>query len=190
MFERKRVFIATLALVFTLSGLTTSPTALGSSEAESADTTMPDPDSLVPVSSMVADQTADQTAAKTIEITRAWSRATPPGAPMGAIYMDFRNHSLEEISIDDISTDVAELSEVHQSIEVNGVMRMREVTPFLLPKNRTVSLQPGGKHVMLMRLKQSLQAGTVFTLTVTDSLGIVHEVPVKVGGYGQMSYPK
>ena len=60
----------------------------------------------------------------------------------------------------------------------------------LLPKNRTVSLQPGGKHVMLMRLKQSLQAGTVFTLTVTDSLGIVHEVPVKVGGYGQMSYPK
>ncbi len=54
MFERKRVFIATLALVFTLSGLTTSPIALGSSEAESADTTMPDPDSLVPVSSMVA----------------------------------------------------------------------------------------------------------------------------------------
>jgi len=43
MFERKRVFIATLALVFTLGGLTTSPTVLGSSEAESADSTMSDP---------------------------------------------------------------------------------------------------------------------------------------------------
>jgi copper(I)-binding protein len=169
--------------------LASSPLESSAADSTALDSTAVDSsakDNLTPV---IAAE-VNQTAIKTIEISRAWSRATPPGAPMGAIYMDLQNHSLEQVGIESVSTDVAELSEVHQSIEVNGVMRMREVAPFLLPKNRTVSLQPGGKHVMLMRLKQPLQIGSVFTLLVTDSLGTVHEVPVKVGGYGQMSYPK
>ena len=171
MINRKSVFSISLAFVFALVSLSLSQLALGSSATDNSVISSPAPD-------------------KTIEIVNAWSRATPPGAPMGAVYMEFRNHSLEEISIDEISTDAAELSEVHQSVEVDGVMRMREIVPFLIPKNRTVALQPGGKHLMLVRLKQPLQAGSSFTLTVTDGLGIVHEVPVKVGGYGQMSYPK
>jgi periplasmic copper chaperone A len=197
MFERKRAALAlVMAFVTGVGSLSISTLVLASSPLESsaADSTALDStavdssakDNLTPV---IAAE-VNQTAIKTIEISRAWSRATPPGAPMGAIYMDLQNHSLEQVGIESVSTDVAELSEVHQSIEVNGVMRMREVAPFLLPKNRTVSLQPGGKHVMLMRLKQPLQIGSVFTLLVTDSLGTVHEVPVKVGGYGQMSYPK
>ena len=197
MFERKRAALAlVMAFVTGVGSLSISTLVLASSPLESSaldstalDSTAVDSsakDNLTPV---IAAE-VNQTAIKTIEISRAWSRATPPGAPMGAIYMDLQNHSLEQVGIESVSTDVAELSEVHQSIEVNGVMRMREVAPFLLPKNRTVSLQPGGKHVMLMRLKQPLQIGSVFTLLVTDSLGTVHEVPVKVGGYGQMSYPK
>ncbi|MDG1204582.1 MAG: copper chaperone PCu(A)C [Pseudomonadales bacterium] len=197
MFERKRAALAlVMAFVTGVGSLSISTLVQASSPLESsaADSTAADSsavgssakDNLTPV---IAAE-VNQTAIKTIEISRAWSRATPPGAPMGAIYMDLQNHSLEQVGIESVSTDVAELSEVHQSIEVNGVMRMREVAPFLLPKNRTVSLQPGGKHVMLMRLKQPLKIGSVFTLLVTDSLGTVHEVPVKVGGYGQMSYPK
>jgi copper(I)-binding protein len=202
MFERKRAALAlVMAFVTGVGSLTISTLVLASSPVESSAADSTAADSSAADSSAVDSSAKDnltpviaaevnQTAIKTIEISRAWSRATPPGAPMGAIYMDLQNHSLEQVGIESVSTDVAELSEVHQSIEVNGVMRMREVAPFLLPKNRTVSLQPGGKHVMLMRLKQPLQIGSVFTLLVTDSLGTVHEVPVKVGGYGQMSYPK
>jgi len=202
MFERKRAALAlVMAFVTGVGSLSISTLVLASSPLESSALDSTALDSTAADSSAVDSSAKDnltpviaaevnQTAIKTIEISRAWSRATPPGAPMGAIYMDLQNHSLEQVGIESVSTDVAELSEVHQSIEVNGVMRMREVAPFLLPKNRTVSLQPGGKHVMLMRLKQPLQIGSVFTLLVTDSLGTVHEVPVKVGGYGQMSYPK
>lgn len=171
MIDQKSAFVSSLVFVLSLMSLTLSNFAMGSSATSNSVVSGPAPE-------------------KAIEIIHAWSRATPPGAPMGAVYMEFKNHSLEAISIDQISTDIAELSEVHQSIEIDGVMRMREVAPFIVPKNRTVALQPGGKHLMLIRLKQPLQTGSSFELSVTDSLGVVHQVPVKVGGYGQMSYPK
>lgn len=47
-----------------------------------------------------------------------------------------------------------------------GVMRMREVGALDLPKKSTVSLKPGGYHLMLLKLKQPVQAGDKIPLTL------------------------
>jgi copper(I)-binding protein len=46
----------------------------------------------------------------------------------------------------------------------NGMMRMRPLEGLDVPKNGTVELKPGGTHVMLMGLKQPLQAGSALEL--------------------------
>jgi copper(I)-binding protein len=48
-----------------------------------------------------------------------------------------------------------------------GVMRMRAVAGGLeLPAGKAVELKPGGYHVMLMDLKQPLNAGDVVPVTL------------------------
>jgi len=45
------------------------------------------------------------------------------------------------------------------------VMRMREVKAIDLPQGKTVTLKPGGFHIMLMNLEKPIAAGDVVPLT-------------------------
>jgi hypothetical protein len=59
-------------------------------------------------------------------------------------------------------------------------MRMREVKTVDLPKGKTVSLEPGGFHIMLMNLKKPIAAGDVIPLTlVIESGGKQQTVEIK-----------
>ena len=59
-----------------------------------------------------------------------------------------------------------------------GEMTMREVESIALPAGETVSLQPGGYHVMLLDLPAPLELGQTFTLELTfEKAGTV---PVEV----------
>jgi periplasmic copper chaperone A len=55
-----------------------------------------------------------------------------------------------------------------------GVMKMRPAGKIELPANQTVSLKPGGYHVMLMDIKRQLKAGERVPLkfTLQDSHGV------------------
>ena len=46
-------------------------------------------------------------------------------------------------------------------------MTMQEVAAIALPAGETVSLEPGGLHVMLLDLPEPLEAGEEFELTLT-----------------------
>ncbi|MBV1877576.1 MAG: copper chaperone PCu(A)C [Pseudomonadales bacterium] len=131
-------------------------------------------------------------------ISNAWSRATPAGAGMGAVYADFSNTSSWPLKIIRISTEVAVVSEVHESFEKDGLMRMREIKPFTIAPGATVSLRPGAKHIMLMKLKKPLEKGVKYALTawVINASAVDEEqqprsisAEVIVGGFGQMEKP-
>ena len=124
-----------------------------------------------------------------IEIRDAWSRATAPGMPMGAVYAVIENKGDEDLSLLSIHTDQAKLAEIHESVEIDGMMRMREITPFLVPAGSTVELRPLGKHIMLMKLNGALTQGETIDLRVTFSDGVEIPVAAKIGGFGQMSKP-
>lgn len=125
-----------------------------------------------------------------LEVTEGWARATPPGMPMGAIYAKISNTGSSDIEIIGISTPVARAAEIHQSIEVEGMMRMREITPFIVSAGETVLLAPGGKHIMLMGLQEGLKQGDTFPLRLQLSNDQAVDVKVITGGFGQMSAPK
>lgn len=65
------------------------------------------------------------------------------------------------------STPAAEAVEVHTTKVEDNVMRMRALPDGLdLPAGQTVDLAPGGYHIMLMRPRQALAAGSTVPVTL------------------------
>lgn len=124
-----------------------------------------------------------------IEFRHAWSRATAPGMPMGAVYGHIENKGDEDVTLISIEVDSARMAEVHESIEIDGMMRMREIVPFTIPAGEIVILKPAGRHIMLMGLSRALVQGQSIELSVTFSNGEKVQTSAVIGGFGQMSLP-
>jgi copper(I)-binding protein len=74
-----------------------------------------------------------------------------PGMRMSAGYLTLNNNTAEDIAISHVvSLDFATV-EIHESSVEDGVARMRRVPELLVPARGSVTLRPGGKHLMLMR---------------------------------------
>ena len=65
------------------------------------------------------------------------------------------------------ASPLAGVVEIHEMKMEGNVMKMAAVPGLELPAGKTVALQPGGYHVMLMDLKQPLKAGDTVPLTLT-----------------------
>jgi copper(I)-binding protein len=116
--------------------------------------------------------------AANISVADAWVRATMPGQPVGAAYMQIESDA--DARLVGVSSSVVPRVEVHEMKMDGDVMRMREVKAVALPKGRTVSLEPGGFHIMLMNLKKPIVAGDSIPLTLTiESGGKQQTVEVK-----------
>ena len=61
---------------------------------------------------------------------------------------------------------VAGVVEIHEMAMERDVMKMRQIPGLDLAAGRTTELKPGGYHVMLMDLKQPLQAGQNVPITL------------------------
>ena len=125
-----------------------------------------------------------------VTVNDAWARATPSGAAMGAAYMELTNPTSQPVHIVRLETSVAKMSEVHESMEHNGMMRMKHIDPLVIASGETVILKPGGKHVMLMKLIKPLVDGEKFLLTLIDENAETVPVEVIVGSIGQMEMPR
>jgi periplasmic copper chaperone A len=118
-------------------------------------------------------------AADLVQVIEPWAKATVPAQKVGGVYMKLV--ARENLRLIAVKSVVAETAEVHQMKMENGMMRMRAV-PFLdLPAGKTVMLEPGGYHVMLFDIKQSLVAGQKLKLelSVEDASRRRHRIAVE-----------
>ncbi len=116
--------------------------------------------------------------AANVSVTNAWVRATMPGQPVGGAYMQIQSDT--DARLLSASSSAVPRVEVHEMKMDGDVMRMREVKSVDLPKGKTISLEPGGYHIMLMGLKKPIAAGEVIPLTlVVESDGKKQTVEVK-----------
>jgi len=99
-----------------------------------------------------------------ISVADAWVRATMPGQPVGGAYMQIRSDA--DARLIGVSSSVVPRVEVHEMTMDGDMMRMREVKAVELPKGKTVSLEPGGFHIMLMNLKKPIVVGDSIPLTL------------------------
>lgn len=65
------------------------------------------------------------------------------------------------------ASPVAGVVEIHEMVMDGNVMRMRAVPGLDLPAGKTVKLEPGGYHVMLMDLKQPIKDGDLVDVSLT-----------------------
>ena len=102
-----------------------------------------------------------------LAISAPWSRATPGGAKVGGGYLSIRNAGKEADRLIAVSSAVATSVDVHEMTMKDGVMTMRPVEGGLvIAAGQTVSLAPGGFHLMLMGLKEPLQQGRPVGVTL------------------------
>ena len=92
-----------------------------------------------------------------ITINYAWARATAPGQKVAAAYMDLA--SKKGAALVKAECNLAGSVEIHSMIMENDVMKMRMLEELDIPAGKTVSLEPGGYHLMLFNLKQPMDAG-------------------------------
>ncbi|MCO4756850.1 MAG: copper chaperone PCu(A)C [Oceanospirillaceae bacterium] len=123
------------------------------------------------VFSIVAQAGEGHAMAKGVMAHGAWVRLVPPVAKNSAAYMELQNTGDEVLQVTSASSPVAEVVEVHQTTMVDGVMRMAEVKGLQVPVDGKVQLEPGGYHIMLIKLKSPLKKDQVVPLTLKFTTG-------------------
>jgi len=106
-----------------------------------------------------------QSAHAQVTVAQAWVKATVPGQKVAAAYMDLK--STESAALVSAASSAAGMTEVHEMKMEGGVMKMRAVERIALPAGKTVKLEPGGYHIMLMGLAKPLKAGDTVPITLT-----------------------
>jgi copper(I)-binding protein len=127
---------------------------------------------------------AEETKFKDLRIDHPYARATPPGATVAGAYLKVRNAGKDADRLLRAASPVAGVVEIHEMAMEGGVMRMRMVPGIDVKPGDTVTLQPGGYHVMLMNLKAPLAAGQKFPMTLTFEKAGAVDVTVEVEAAG------
>ncbi len=116
-----------------------------------------------------------------IHISNPWTRATPKGASNGAGYLTVTSAASAPDRMICAGSDGAASCQLHSMTMDNGVMKMRPVEGGLeIKPSESVTLKPGGFHVMLVDLKHPLEAGKTVEVTLQfEKAGTVKvELPV------------
>ena len=126
--------------------------------------------------------TAASALASDITATDAWARARIPDARAGGAYVTLTNTGAAPDALIAAASPVADVVEIHTHRHVDGVMRMEQVEEIPLPAGETVTLQPGGLHIMLIGLREPLAEGKHFPVTLTFRTALAVTVDVTVMG--------
>ncbi|MGI5308502.1 copper chaperone PCu(A)C [Rheinheimera sp. WS51] len=104
-----------------------------------------------------------------IDVLDAQVRQPMVGRTVTAGYFTLQNKSADDLSLVSVSSDAFERIELHQHSHRNGVMRMEQVDAITVEAASSVTLKPGGLHLMLFEPKTDLVIGEVIILTLTFS---------------------
>lgn len=126
-----------------------------------------------------------------LEIVSPWARATAPTAPAGGGFVEIRNTGATADRLVSVRSPVAETVQIHEMKMDGNVMRMRELDKGLeIPAGGTVTLAPGGFHLMMMGLKQPLKQGTTVPVTLVFEKAGSIDIELAVEGLGAAKPPE
>lgn len=83
-----------------------------------------------------------------------------------AIYLDIQNNLDKDEELLGVSTNVADITEIHKTVIDNGISQMVHIDRLVVPAKKAVNLKPKGIHIMLMKLKRTLKSGDEFDLSL------------------------
>ncbi len=110
-------------------------------------------------------------AAGRLVVDDARIRAAPPGVAMLAGYATLHNTGDAPVMVTGASSpDFGDVS-LHESVNQNGVERMRPLGDVSIAPGASVVFAPGGKHFMLMDPKRALKAGDTVKIQISTKPG-------------------
>ncbi len=103
-----------------------------------------------------------------ITIEQAYAFATMPGGETGAAFMVIKNSGNIDDTLIKAKSDVAKITEIHENFidPDDGTMMMRRIKNISIPAKENAVLEPKGKHIMLIKLKEPLTLDSEFPLTL------------------------
>ena len=129
-----------------------------------------------------------------VTVSEPWARATVATQKTSGAFMTLT--ASRDSRLVEARSPVAGTVEIHEMALHDNVMRMRAVGSVALPAGKAVKLEPGGYHVMLMGLKQQLNAGDTVPLTLVfegpdkarETVEVRAPVRALTGGHGPMKH--
>lgn len=129
-----------------------------------------------------------------IDVGDPWARTSAMMQSAGAVYMDLTAEEADALVSASVDESVAAVVELHETMggdmgdaddmegegEGDGMMSMSPVDRIDLPAGETVSLEPGGFHIMLLDLAEPLATGETFEVTLEFDSGESRTVEVEV----------
>lgn len=110
--------------------------------------------------------------ASDVEITRPL-----PGRHMSAGFLVLTNNTDEDIRITRVSSPQFGSIQIHETTIEDGIARMRELPALIVPAGSSVTLERGGKHLMLMR-PEDIDESVSLQLYSDDVLALTIDYPM------------
>lgn len=119
-----------------------------------------------------------------IDVSGVFSRATLPNAPVAGGFLTLANTGTSDDRLISASAPIAAIVQLHEMTMDGDIMKMRELPDgIVVPAGQTVTLQPGGLHLMFMQLREPLVEGTTIPLTLTFERAGTITVDMGVAGF-------
>lgn len=129
--------------------------------------------------------TAEAPATAALEIRDAWAAPSPGGVDVAAGYLTLVGGSADDTLVS-ASSPRAGSVEIHEMTMEGGAMQMRAVTGGLaIPAGQTITLAPGGMHLMFMGVTQPFTPGETIPVTLTFANAGAQTVDLPVHPPGQ-----
>ena len=107
-----------------------------------------------------------------LTVAGVMARPAPLAGGNGAVYLTVLNGLDQDVQLLSVSSPAADVVELHETVDENGVMRMMpRPEGFTVAVGWRVELKPGGKHVMLIGLAQPLNTGDTVDLLLSFDNG-------------------
>ena len=93
-----------------------------------------------------------------IIIKDQWLR---PGAEKmaTALYFTIENNGTEADTLYAVESSVSNKIQIHETYSLGEIMGMREIGTIVVNPKEEVKLEPGGKHIMVMKLNRDIKKG-------------------------------
>lgn len=105
-----------------------------------------------------------------VEFVDGWVRVSEYSDHVGGMtgaFAEIQNSTDHDVTIVGGSAEVATMVEAHEVVMNNGKMMMQaKEGGIVIPAGKTITLEPGGLHIMLMGLKKPIAVGDQITLTI------------------------
>ena len=149
-------------------------TACGGSSGSASTSATPAPGAGTSATSPAPAGSATPMQAGPVMVSDQWAKAIPDiaAAKMTGVFGKLKNTTDKPITIVSGTNSVSSLTELHETVMMDGSMKMRPVAGgFTIEPGQTREFKPGSDHVRVMQMTKPLKVGDEVTLTLKTKEG-------------------